>query len=224
MPHSFLLPNLYDGETLLSQCPFLSTYLHFTSSLKSPLSSSPWLSSPLISLSLSLWVSKPCLYYIMLSIYFGTHYFPIVFCVDWFFPNSRKTAPGSQPANKDQWLYPRGIIPLHYESMFSSPTLSTGIKDSRKEGNFYLQKSFQFLWERCYMHINSAFYDLSGNLPWNTVGINSKWDANSTHITVKMSQDWGFHYICSFPSITLPENLCSICGGCVLCRKCSVNN
>lgn len=182
-------------------------------------------SHPQWSLSLSLfgflspvYITKCCQYTSELII------FPIGFCVDWFFPNSRKTALGSQPAIKDQWLYPRGIIPLHYESMFSSPTLSTGIKDSRKEGNFYLQKSFQFLWERCYMHINSAFYDLSGNLPWNTVGINSKWDANSTHITVKMSQDWGFHYICSFPSITLPENLCSICGGCVLCRKCSVNN
>lgn len=220
MPHSFLLPNLYDGETLLSQCPFLSTYLNFTSSLKS-------ISFTLIpnDLSLSLfgflspvYITKCCQYTSELII------FRIGFCVDWFFPNSRKTALGSQPANKDQWLYPRGIIPLHYESMFSSPTLSTGIKDSRKEGNFYLQKSFQFLWERCYMHINSAFYDLSGNLPWNTVGINSKWDANSTHITVKMSQDWGFHYICSFPSITLPKNLCSICGGCVLGRKCSVNN
>lgn len=85
MPHSFLLPNPYDGETLLSQCPFLSTDLNFTSSFKS-------ISFTLIpnDLSLSLWISKPCLYYKMLSIYFGTHYFPIVFCVDWFFPIAEK--------------------------------------------------------------------------------------------------------------------------------------
>lgn len=46
-----------------------------------------------------------------------------------------------------------------------------------------------------------------------------KWDANSIHITVRMSQDWGFYYICSFPRITLSENVCSLCGGCVLCRN-----
>lgn len=40
-----------------------------------------------------------------------------------------------------------------------------------------------------------------------------------SYVTVGMSQDWGFYYICSFPRVTLSEHVCRLCGGCVLCRN-----
>lgn len=180
-------------------------------------------------ISLSLWTSKLCSFvYITQCCQYTTELiFPLFSVLTDSFQVGRKTAPRSQPVFKDQWLYPRihtssPLINVLFTNSFTACQPES--KTQGKKACFYLQKSFQFLWERCYMHINSAFYDLSENLPWNTVTINSKWDANSIHITVRMSQDWGFYYICSFPRITLPENVCSLLWRVCALQECSVNN
>lgn len=43
---------------------------------------------------------------------------------------------------------------------------------------------------------------------------NAKSKANSTLVTDRMSQDKGFHYICSLPRLTLKQHVGRLGGGC----------
>lgn len=71
MPQPFLSLNLYEGDTLLPQCPFFQPTSTYTLPVKVHL----FLPKSLFTLihnDLPLRMSKPCLYYTTLSIYTGT--------------------------------------------------------------------------------------------------------------------------------------------------------
>lgn len=64
----------------------------------------------------------------------------------------------------------------------------------------------------------------NGNSHSSTIkGRTCQGEVNSTHVTGGMSQDRGFHYICSFPRLTLKRHVCWLCGGCAP-QKGSGNN
>lgn len=141
MPHSFLLPHLYDGETLLSQCPLLSTSLNLTSSLRS-------ISFTLIHNDLSLFGLLSFVYITQCCQYTTELIFPLFSVLTDSFQIGRKTAPSSQPVFKDQWLYPRVHTSSPLINVLFTNSFTACQPESKTQENkacFYFQKSFQLL-------------------------------------------------------------------------------
>lgn len=98
--------------------------------------------------------------------------------------------------------------------MFSSPSvnLNQGIQEkaagTRQRASSSSEKVPGCVRFQC-------LHELNENSHSSTIkGRKRQSEVNSARLTDGMSQDRGFHYICSFPRLTLKQYVCWLCAGC----------